>query len=150
MLYTHIYINWSIYMIINIHRNNNSNPLPAGTVVSTGRPGYRHYGIVTDRFINGFQTVISNTGKFRKVVEEPLPLFQEGSDLRVEGYWGKLHPHDVLSRARAKLGAPYSLFTSNCEHFVRFAHGLREESPQVQFLIGFLVIAGVMLSASRA
>lgn len=120
-----------------------------GTVVSTPRPGYSHYGITTDRYINGYPTVISNTSKFGKVVEEPMEDFLGGYDLRMEGYWGSLPEYAVLARARGNLGAQYDLFSRNCEHFVRFVHGLESESPQIQravigaLALGFLfVLAG--------
>ena len=137
-------------MISNIRPNNNSADLRPGTILSTGRPGFRHYGISTDQYIDGLPTVISNTGKYVRVVEESLAQFQEQGDLKIEGYWGSLPPQEVLRRAREKLGTRYLLLNWNCEHFVRFAHGLKPESPQVVF-VAVMVIGAILLSGlSRA
>ena len=137
-------------MITNIQPNDNLTALRPGTILSTGRPGYRHFGISTDCYINGLPTVISNTGKYGKVIEESLEQFQEQGDLKVEGYWGSLNHQDVLRRAREKLGSRYFLLNWNCEHFVRFVHGLKPESPQVA-LVGVMVIGAILLfGLSRA
>lgn len=137
-------------MLYNNANEINPATLIPGTVVSTGRPGYRHFGITTNRYVNGIPTVISNTGKFGRVIEEPLSSFQEESDLRIEGYWGKLPPHEVLRRAETKFGSPYMLFTSNCEHFVRFVHGLQPESPQLKLVFASLMLVGLVIGLSRA
>lgn len=131
-------------MIANIQLNNNLAALRPGTVLSTGRPGFRHFGVSTDCFINGLPTVISNTGKYGKVIEESLEQFKEQGDLKIEGYWGSLTPQNVLRRARENLGTRYLLINWNCEHFVRFAHGLKPESPQVAF-VGVIVIGAILL-----
>jgi len=137
-------------MITNIQSNSNLAALRPGTVLSTGRPGFRHFGVSTDNYINGLPTVISNTGKYGKVVEESLEQFKEQGDLKIEGYWSSLTPQDVLRRAREKLGTRYLLLNWNCEHFVRFIHGLEPESPQVAF-VGMMVICAILLiGLSRA
>lgn len=115
-----------------------------GTVVSTPRPGFRHYGITTDRYIKGYPTVISNTSRFGKVVEESMGDFLGGYDLRIEGYWGSLPEYAVLARARGQLGTQYDLFSWNCEHFVRFVHGLERESPQIQGAVIGAVALGLL------
>lgn len=117
-----------------------------GTVFSTSRLLYRHYGILTGRFINGVPTVISNSGEGGMVVEEPITKFQGIGDLQVVGYIGSLPQDVVIARARAKLGSRYSLINWNCEHFVRYAHGLKQESPQ---LVVAVSLFAVMLVISR-
>lgn len=124
--------------------------LRPGTVLSTGRPFYRHVGMVTDRFVNGMPTVISSSGGRGMVVEEPLDSFRVQGDLRVDGYLGSLPPEMVLARARAKLGTSYSLFNWNCEQFVRYAHGLNQESPQLATVASLLILALVIAGLSRA
>jgi|SRR5882724_7253001 len=137
-------------MITNIQPNNNLAALRPGTVLSTGRLGFRHFGVSTDYYINGLPTVISNTGKYGKVMEESLEQFKEQGDLKIEGYWGSLLPQEVLRRAREKLGTRYIILNWNCEHFVRFVHGLKLESPQVA-LVGVMVIGAILLlGLSRA
>ncbi len=54
---------------------------------------------------------------------------------------GSLAPHQILARARSKVGAHgYSLLERNCEHFVRWAAGLKVESKQVNtaYFVGIL------------
>ncbi|MCK9345048.1 MAG: lecithin retinol acyltransferase family protein [Candidatus Pacebacteria bacterium] len=130
--------------------NNSSaiNPIShrAGTVLSTSRFLYRHLGILTGRFINGFPTVISNSGDGGMVIEESLSQFQGTGDLQVVGYLGTLPQDVVLARAQAKLGSKYSLLTWNCEHFVRHAHGLKQESPQV---VAAVSLFALLLVVSR-
>lgn len=112
-----------------------------GSYVSSSRTLYRHVGIVTDKIIEGQQTVISNTGKYGKVVEQTIEEFCDGGDLVNHGRMGSLPTEEILSRARRALGKKYSILTSNCEHFVRHAYGVKEESPQVQTaLIGMGVM----------
>lgn len=84
------------------------------------------------------------------VVEEPLDIFRGQGDLRVDGYLGSLPPEIVLARARAKIGTRYSLFNWNCEQFVRYAHGLTQESPQLATAASLLVLALVIGGLSRA
>lgn len=137
-------------MITNIQPNNNLATLHPGTILSTGRPGYRHFGVTTDQYINGLPTVISNTGKYGKVIEESLEQFQEQGDLKIEGYWGLLPPQDVLRRAREKIGTRYLLLNWNCEHFVRFVHGLKLESPQVAAVAALCMVMLVIYGLSKA
>lgn len=137
-------------MINNIASNINPMAIRPGTILSTSRLGYRHFGISTDRYVNEWPIVISNSGSHGKVVEESLEQFKEQGDIKVEGYWGALPPHEVLARARAKLGSHYFLFNWNCEHFVRFAHGLEPKSPQIALLAILCVGAIFAVSFSRA
>jgi len=124
--------------------------LRPGTVLSTGRPFYRHVGMVTDRFVNGVPTVISSSGGRGMVVEESLDAFRGQGDIRADGYLGSLSPEMVLVRARAKLGTRYSLFNWNCEQFVRYAHGLNQESPQLATVTSLLILALVIRGLARA
>lgn len=111
-----------------------------GTTLSTSRLLYRHVGILTDRLINGFPTVISSSGERGVVVEEPLDKFRGAGDIRVEGYLSSL-PHEVvLERARGKVGTQYSLISWNCEQFVRYAHGLIPESPQLATAVSLAML----------
>src|SRR5258708_38087806 len=48
----------------------------------------------------------------------------------IGNYLGTLPPWRVLARAREIAGRPYNAATWNCEHFVRYCHGLQPESPQ--------------------
>lgn len=124
--------------------------LRPGTILSTSRLFYRHVGILTDRFVDGLPTVISNSGDRGMVVEESLDKFRGEGDIRVDGYFGTLPPHVVLERARAKLGTRYSLVTWNCEQFARYAHGLNPESPQLAAAASLSMLMLVIYGLSRA
>ena len=66
------------------------------------------------------------------------------------GYPSNLAPIEVIRRARLLTGHPYSLLGFNCEHFVRIAHGLRPESPQVRgWALLALITAGLALLTRR-
>lgn len=61
--------------------------------------------------------------------------------MTIDGYLGVLSQETVMQRARLKQGQAYSWTNFNCEHFVRYAHGLPIESPQLRqwsFVAGFL------------
>lgn len=137
-------------MINNTGSNINPMTLHAGDILSTGRVGYRHFGLATGNYINGQPTVISNSGHHGKVVEESLEQFQGQGDIKVEGYWGTLPPHEVVARARERLGSNYYLFNWNCEHLVRYAHGLKPESPQIALAAALVIGAIFAVRLSRA
>lgn len=126
---------------------------PPGTVVSvlvfTPWP-VRHMGIVTDRRIGGLPTVISNSKKVGQVEEESWKAFAGEGAVRVEGYLGRLHHSVVLARAFSRLGDPWRLSDSNCEHFVRWAHGVELDSPQIRFgaTMALLVALGAVAARS--
>jgi hypothetical protein len=137
-------------MINNMNQSINSTVVHPGTILSTSRGFYRHFGIATDNYVNGQPMVISNSGAHGRVVEESLEQFQGQGDIKNEGYWGKLPYQEVLARARKKLGSSYSLLDWNCEHFVRLAHGLKPESPQVAFVAVLCVGVLFAVGLSRA
>lgn len=115
-----------------------------GTIVSTKKGLIDHVGILTkgSSFFNN--TVISNSGKYGMVIEEPLENFANGNSIKVVGYPGKKSPNEVLTEARSLLGDKYNLFKNNCEHFVRKVHGVNVESPQL-FLYGMSIIGALIL-----
>lgn len=117
----------------------------AGTVVRAGRGFYSHVGMLAGYNIAGQRLVLSHSPK--GIVEEPIDVFAEGNFVNVEGYLGKLNPSEVLARARSQRGATYSLLGRNCEHFVRFAHGIPEESPQLQ---GWTLALALVFLLTRA
>ncbi len=117
-----------------------------GTVISVKVGLVWHVGIVTERRIDGYPTVISNSQKVGHVAEETLPEFAGAGLVRVLGYLGNLEPSIVLRRARSQLGRGWSLVYSNCEHFVRWAHGLRPVSPQLR--AGLAIGSFVLLIAA--
>lgn len=126
----------------------NFSNLPAGTEVSIDCGFYRHVGILGDQFINGERSVLAFSSKGRGFVEQTLSDFSDNRRVIVGRYLGKLLPHEVIARARLWQGLPYALFSRNCEHFVRYAHGLIPESPQAAVLAVLGVIA-VITAASK-
>lgn len=106
----------------------------AGQIVASWRVFYWHWGIVTDSWKNGEQTVISCSGLRRMVVEEPMSIFCQGNSVEPRDFPSALTVREVLARARGKLGQPYDLLSWNCEHFVYDASGLVKQSPQLQQL----------------
>lgn len=99
---------------------------------------YWHYGVLIES-----GRVIHNSKLHGCVIEEPLHLFSEGKPAEV---CRAITSHNLplaCLRARQLLGLTYSLFTQNCEHFVRLAHGLIPASPQIQKAA--LVTTGIAL-----
>ncbi|HEX6706061.1 MAG TPA: lecithin retinol acyltransferase family protein [Albitalea sp.] len=119
--------------------------LPAGTVVSVQRPGYRHFGLLAEASPWGPRRIISlNPGPLdQQVSEESMEVFAQGEPLRVEPMTGRFEAAVVLARARSGRHQPYSTLAFNCEHFVRFAHGLPLESPQIRAAVA--LVAGAVL-----
>lgn len=121
-----------------------------GTIVSVSEGVIEHFGVVTVVPMWGEPLVISSSGKVGRVVEQPLSEFAGGQEVRAYGYPGQLSVFEVVSRARSQVGREYSVLTWNCEHFVRWVHGLKPESPQLlrAALIGASLL-GIYLLARR-
>ena len=115
-----------------------------GTIVSAPKGLIDHQGIIANDYFNGGYSVISNSGKFGRVIEEPIQSFANGKPIKIIGYPGKKSPNEVVWSARALLNEPYNLFKNNCEHFVRKVHGVKEESPQL-FYYSCAIIASLIL-----
>jgi hypothetical protein len=114
--------------------------LPPATVVSVRTPGRpEHFALVTAR-----QTVISASKAHGKVVEEGLLEFAVGAELYAHGRWSNRPWQQTMRIARSQLGQPYRLFDNNCEHFVRYCQGLERKSPQLDFAVGFALVAAVV------
>lgn len=114
--------------------------MPVGTVVRVSHLFYNHVGLIGDRLVGGERTVLSFSSKFGGFVEEAWSAYSNRSDVTVEGYLGDLPGSVVMERARMKQDVPYSMGAFNCEHFVRFAHRVPVESPQ---LSQWLQLAGL-------
>lgn len=103
------------------------NNYSVGTVLAVDFFPVTHVGIATGR---GW--VISNSRARGGVYEESLRDFSDGRPIRVLGHLGNLPASRVVERARSKIGERWSLFSNNCEHFVRWAHGVKVASPQLE------------------
>ncbi len=114
---------------------------PPGTVVRVSNGLYDHVGMLGDRLINGERSVLAFSARAGGFEELALSSFAGGRVVTLGGYPGNLPPKLVMQRAREKRGEAYSWLTFNCEHFVRFAHGVAVESQQLRkwaFLVGAL------------
>jgi len=114
------------------------NNLTPGTIVSVDVGLVTHLGIISDRA--GY--IISNSLRSGQVTEEPVNVFTNGKTIKVHNYPSKKIPEDVIARAKSKIGQAYSLISWNCEHFVRWVHGLKVESKQLQ--IGVAVVTTIL------
>jgi hypothetical protein len=106
--------------------------LPAGTVVRVSHGLYDHVALLGDREVSGERGVVAFSADAGGFVEQPFSALAGTRTVNVDGYLGKLPPAVVLQRARAMRGRSYSWANFNCEHFVRQAHGLLVESPQLR------------------
>ncbi len=121
------------------------NNLAPGTVVSVNVGPIKHFGIVSDKQWDGMPYIISNSLRAGQVAEEPANIFANGNTIRkVDDYPGKMNPYEVIARARSQLGKTYKLISWNCEHFIRWVHGQKVESPQLQ---AAAIVGGLSLLA---
>lgn len=95
----------------------------------------KHYGIVTE-----LGTIINSSKRRGAVMEETIESFSEGRQILRASFQAALAPHEVINRARSKLGERWRLLDENCEHFVRWALGLKKTSEQV---VGWM-LAGLL------
>lgn len=123
---------------------------PAGLVIRVRHGWYDHVAMLGDVAIAGERSVVAFSAQAGGFNEQSLANFARGQEVIVEGYLGALPPEAVMRRARMKRGQPYAWASFNCEHFVRYAHGVEVESPQLHqwaFLGG---LAGLLTLAGRA
>jgi hypothetical protein len=118
-----------------------------GTVLRVNRGLYDHVALLGDYAWSGERQVLSFGPTPKCLVEIPFRTFAGASQVSIDGFLGQLAPHEVLARAR-ELGEQrkYSWMFFNCEHFVRAAHGVGIESPQVGRAL--LLCLGVALVSS--
>jgi len=119
-----------------------------GVVLSTILPnGVEHFGVLTElHFLYGVHpTLISASKRRQAVVEEPPQQFALGAPIYAHGAWSDQPWEVTVDNARSQLGVPYRLDDRNCEHFVRFCHGLPQESPQLTRAVGAAIIGGAIL-----
>lgn len=110
-----------------------------GDIISTPVYGViDHWGVYA-----GNGSVISNSKRHGKVVEESLSSFLNGKPLSLIGYPSTLPGYEVISKARELVGEKWNLVKSNCEHFAHHVHGLKPTSPQL--LLGVASMAVLVL-----
>lgn len=118
------------------------NKLKPGTTVRISYGAYWHYGLIDSTG----SSVIHNSKKHGKVVRETIEAFSGGASLvvcaDVMGNW----PVKAARLAESAIGVTYRLWSQNCEHFVRWAHGLEPTSPQIEAAI--VATAGLSVAAT--
>lgn len=115
-----------------------------GAIVQVRIQGVWHEGLIGEEPVEAPRprTVIHKSKRTGAVVEEPLEDFASGFPVRVVGYPGRLGGAEVLSRARARIGEPWTVI-QNCQRFTRGCHGVPSRSPDaertiVAFTVGLL------------
>jgi hypothetical protein len=112
--------------------------LTPGSVIAVRYTMYKHFAIVSDKHSedNGkyMPNLISLSYRAHGVKAEPSETVVGNRNIEKSLIQGNDSTDMVLSRARSCIGKAikYQLFTFNCEHFVRYAHGLTVESIQVK------------------
>lgn len=124
--------------------------LPAGTVIRVRHGFYDHVAMLSDRTADGERGVVAFSAQAGGFVEQPFSAYACGRAVVIEGYLGSLPPAVVMRRARMKQGKVYSLPDFNCEHFVRYAHGIPVESPQLRQWAFLGCLVGVLTLMARA
>ncbi len=100
-----------------------------------------HEGIYTDE-----GTVISNSRRNGRVIEESVHAFSAGRKISNIGPLSDISPHVALAHARTRLGDNYRLYADNCQHFVRRCYRLKPKSPQIDvFVFGAAALAALVL-----
>ena len=102
-----------------------------------------HYGLAT-----GDGNVISNSMRHGGVVMQSEAEFSAGKQVRRYGSPNPAGAPTAVMRAYHRIGEPWKAFEDNCEHFVRWAYGMKAQSPQATVLTALGVFAsGVLLLA---
>ena len=123
--------------------------LPVGAVIRVSHGWYHHVALVGDGVIQGERSVLAFSAQAGGFVEQTFSAFAGGRKVTTDGYMGGLQPATVMQRARLKRGQLYSWTGFNCEHFVRYAHGVPVESPQLRQWALLGGVAGVLALATR-
>ncbi len=118
---------------------------PGTVVVVDAKPFglVEHVGIWTER-----DTVISCSLRRRGVAEETPEAFSRGLPIRSRAFHGQVDTGEAIARGRSRIGAPYRLFSHNCEHFVHWAYGVKPQSPQLRGAaasVAVVAIAAIVL-----
>lgn len=103
-----------------------------------------HFGLAT-----GDGRVISNSMRHGGVVIQSEAEFSAGKSVRRHGSPNSAGAQAAVMRAYFRIGEPWKAFDDNCEHFVRWAYGMKAESPQATALTALGVFVSGALLFSR-
>ncbi|MFK7815583.1 MAG: lecithin retinol acyltransferase family protein [Gammaproteobacteria bacterium] len=112
----------------------NLSDLKPGKVIAIQYSLYKHFAIISDCFDNGMPKLISLSFHTSGVQEETWHNVVGDHPIEESYIKGNYTKEVILARARSCFSKDikYNLFTFNCEHFARYAHGLPVESIQVK------------------
>lgn len=105
----------------------------AGDIVVSDFGVYQHWSVVSDALCEkGLPMLISATKRNGTVEEEPWNIVTQGKYTYPAEVTYDRPVSEVLRLARLKIGDwKYSLADNNCEHFAKWATGLKVSSTQV-------------------
>lgn len=120
-----------------------------GDVVVSQFGVYQHWSIVSDRICSmGRNLLISATERTGTVKEETWDTVTQGKHTYVAELNSDKSVDQILFDARSQVGAwSYSVMERNCEHFVKWASGLKVSSRQVKGGAGGAIVGGVAVAA---
>lgn len=117
--------------------------LDPGTIVAVRISGVWHEGIVDqERDADARPHVWNKSKRTGRVEREPWAWFARDLPTIEIGYLGTLPAVEVLARARAAAGEPWSP-VENCQRFARRCHGVAARSPDLDALGVALLLAMV-------
>ena len=120
-----------------------------GAVVGVNRGLYQHVGILVPHPVWAL-AVISFTP--RGLIQQPVQEFTSGKFFDSCAYPSDTPWQEVVWRAQMAVAQrPYHWRKFNCDHFVRYCHGMKMESPQADAataVIGLAVCAGIAIAAT--
>nr|VVV06047.1 hypothetical protein AW0309160_03531 [Aliivibrio wodanis] len=111
----------------------NSINVQPGDIVATDFGFYEHWSIVTDQICEqGKFMLISATKRNGTVNEEPWDVVTQGKKTVVSNATPVISVEEMLNKARTQIGKwSYSVTSNNCEHFIKWASGVKVTSEQV-------------------
>ncbi|CAH8206859.1 lecithin retinol acyltransferase family protein [Vibrio aestuarianus] len=105
----------------------------AGDIVVSDFGIYQHWSLVSDTFCEkGLPMLISATKRNGTVKEEPWHVVTQGKHTYPVKDTYERSVNEVLELARSQIDTwKYSLSERNCEHFTKWATGIKVSSTQV-------------------
>lgn len=114
-----------------------------GEVLSTSGLLCQHYMIVVG------PNLVVHASKENGVVLARISNVIAGKHVINHERWGEISNFKIILRAISMIGKPYNLFERNCEHVVRYASGVKVESPQIQLAVTAVLVAGALFFIHR-
>jgi hypothetical protein len=120
-----------------------------GSIVGVNRGLYQHVGILVLHPMWGLAVISFTPGG---IIQQPVQEFTLGKPFDSCAYPSNTPWPEVVWRAQMAVAQrPYHWWKFNCDYFVRYCHGLKMESPQVEAattMVGLAVFAGIAVAAT--